>query len=140
MIASLAATPPRAHFEVDYRNWVLEPGFDAADFAVGLTEHVHRRVLPALAAHGGEDTARGFELRYAADQAVLLWRALGKEDEAVRVEAQLRAPPALDEELPVLERTRTRALAHGKTPVRSTIKSATCDDITHTPPASGSTA
>ena len=100
VIASLAATPPRAHFEVDYRTWPLDPSFDAADFAVGLTEHVHRRVLPALAAHGGEDTARGFELRYAADQAVLLWRALGKEDEAVRVEAQLRAPPPLDEEFP----------------------------------------
>lgn len=101
VIASLAATPPRAHFEVDYRNWVLEPGFDAADFAVGLTEHVHRRVLPALAARGPEDTARGFEFRYAADQAVLLWRALGKEDEAARVEAAMRPRAALpDDDVP----------------------------------------
>ncbi len=90
LIASLAATPVRARFDVDYRTWTLDPGFDAADFAVGLTEHLHRRVLPALAARGAEDAARWFE-HHAADEAVLLWRALGREDEAARVEAVVAA-------------------------------------------------
>ncbi|MDP1921199.1 MAG: hypothetical protein Q8L14_33470 [Myxococcales bacterium] len=100
VIASLAATPPRARFEVDYRQWLLEPGFDAADFAVGLTEHLHQHGLPALAAHGPEDTARGLERWYADDQAVLLWRTLGREDEAARVVAEWQPPAPGDDEAP----------------------------------------
>lgn len=90
VIASLAATPVRARFVVDYRTWTLDPSFDAADFAVGLTEHLHRRGVPALAERGAEDAARSFEFS-SAGEAVLLWRALGREDEAARVEAVVQA-------------------------------------------------
>lgn len=91
LIASVAAAPPRARLNVDYETWDLELGFDASDFAVGLTERLHQRLLPALAAQDAEATALEFERWHAIDDAARIWRALGKDDEAARVE--LRAPP-----------------------------------------------
>ncbi len=67
---------------------------------MGLTEHLHQHGLPALAAHGPEDTARGLERWYADDQAVLLWRTLGREDEAARVVAEWQPPAPGDDEAP----------------------------------------
>lgn len=100
VIASLAATPVRARFVVDYRTWTLDPSFDAADFAVGLAEHLHRRGVPALAGRGAEDAARSFEFS-SAGEAVLLWRALGREDEAARVEGAMQPHAVLpDDDVP----------------------------------------
>lgn len=105
--------------QLSYELISLDHGYDAGDLSVGLAESLERRFLPELdALHDAAELGRKLERDRRLLDAVTVYRHANLVDDAVRLETA----------------------DQGKTPVRSTMRSAADDDITQTPPASGSTA
>lgn len=105
--------------QLSYELISLDHGYDAGDLSVGLAHSLEQRFLPELdALHDAAELGRRLERDRRLLDAVTVYRHANLVDDALRLELA----------------------DQGKTPVRSTIRSAADDDITQTPPASGSTA